>query len=99
MTSDYHPIPPITHQRDVFPQPITCISFDHVSDTLWTGNNSGSVVAYYSAQGMRGVMFPVGGNLAVKNIIASDSSVRAAGISSSGIGAWGKGGINKWFYR
>ena len=99
MTSNYHPIPPITHQRDIFPQPVTSICFDPVSDTLWAGYNSGSVVAYYSAQGMRGVTFPVGGSLAVKNLIASDSTVRAAGIASNGIGAWGKGGMNKWFYR
>lgn len=99
MTSTYHPIPPITHQRDIFPQPVTSICFDPVSDTLWTGYNSGNVVAYYSAQGMRGVTFPVGGDLAVKNIIVNDSHVRAAGISSDGVGAWGKGGVNKWFYR
>ncbi|KAI0703544.1 PAB-dependent poly-A-specific ribonuclease subunit PAN2 [Cytidiella melzeri] len=99
MSSTYHPIPPNTHQRNVFPQPITALSFDPVSDTLWTGNNSGTITSYYTAQGIRGVTFPVGGDLAVKSIIASDSLVRATGVSSNGIGAWGKGGVNKWYYR
>ncbi|PSS06529.1 hypothetical protein PHLCEN_2v3677 [Hermanssonia centrifuga] len=99
MSSTYHLIPPITHERDIFPQPITSLCFDPISDTLWSGNNSGNVVAYYTAQGVRGVTFPVGGDLGIKNIIASDSNVRAAGIASNGVGAWSKGGVNKWFYR
>ena len=78
---------------------MTSLCFDTVSDTLWAGHNSGSVVAYFSAQGMRGVTFPVGGSLAVKNLIAGDAHVRAAGIGSDGVGAWSKGGVNKWFYR
>ena len=99
MSATYHPIQPITHQRDIFPQPITALCFDPVSDTLWTGQNSGSIISYYSAQGVRGVTFPVGGGLAVKNIVASDANVRASGLSSDGVGAWSKGGVNKWFYR
>lgn len=99
MASTYHAIPPITHQRDVFPQPLTALCFDPVSDTLWSGNNSGIVTAYYSARGMRGVSYRAGGDLAVKGIIAGDSLVRASAISSEGIGAWTKGGVNKWFYR
>ena len=99
MAMTYHPIPPNTQQRDVFPQPITALFFDPVSDTLWTGNNSGIVTAYYTAQGIRGVTFTVGGDLAVKRIIASDSNVRASGVSSNGVGAWAKGGANKWFLR
>ena len=99
MASTYHIIPPITHQRDLYLQPITALCFDPVSDTLWSGNNSGIVAAYYSARGMRGVSYRVGGNLAVKGIIAGDSLVRGFGISSGGIGAWTKGGVNKWFYR
>lgn len=99
MAATYHEIHPITHQQEIYPQPITALCFDPVSDTLWSGNNSGMVTAYYSAQGMRGVTYPIGGDLAVKGIIASDSTVRAAGISSNGIGAWTKGGVNKWFFR
>ncbi|GJE87918.1 PAB-dependent poly(A)-specific ribonuclease subunit PAN2 [Phanerochaete sordida] len=99
MTATYHPIAPITHQRDIFPQPITALCFDPVSDTLWSGNNSGRIVAYYGAQGSSGVTFPVGGDLAVKGLVAGDSLVRATGVSSNGIGAWAKGGANRWFFR
>ncbi|KAI0933597.1 hypothetical protein AcW1_005383 [Taiwanofungus camphoratus] len=99
MSSTYRPTAPITHQRDIFPQPITDLSFDPVSDTLWAGLNTGQVVAYYTAHGMRGVVFPVGGGLAVKKVDATDSGVRAFGVASDGIGSWGKGGVNKWFYR
>ncbi|KZT11602.1 cysteine proteinase [Laetiporus sulphureus 93-53] len=99
MATTYREIAPITDQRDIFPQPITALSFDPVSDTLWTGSNSGNVVAYYSAQGMRGVAFPVGGGLAVKRIVATESAVRAFGVASEGIGTWGKGGVNKWYCR
>ncbi|KAI0094078.1 PAB-dependent poly-A-specific ribonuclease subunit PAN2 [Irpex rosettiformis] len=99
MALTYHPISPNTQQRDLFPQPITALSFDPVSDTLWAGNNSGIIASYYTAQGIRGVTFPVGGDLAVKSIVATDSLVRASGVSSNGIGAWGKGGVNKWYLR
>ncbi|PCH38436.1 hypothetical protein WOLCODRAFT_97122 [Wolfiporia cocos MD-104 SS10] len=99
MSSTYRSIPPITYQRDLYPQPITALSFDPLSDTLWAGLNSGDVVAYYTAQGMRGVVFPVGGGLATKVITATDSNVRAFGVASNGIGAWAKGGMNKWYYR
>lgn len=99
MASTYRIIHPITPPANIYPQPITALSFDPISDTLWTGSNSGGIAAYYSAQGVRGVVFPVGGDLAVKDIMASDSNVRAFGVSSNGVGAWSKGGINKWFYR
>lgn len=99
MASKYHAIPPITHQRDLFPQPVTALSFDPVSDTLWSGNNAGMVTAYYSAQGIRGVSYRTGGDLAVKAIMAGDTLVRASAIQSGGIGAWTKGGANKWFHR
>lgn len=95
----YRQLPPITAQQDVFPQPITALSFDPVSDTLWAGSNSGNVTAYYSKGGMRGVSFPVGGKTAVTKILASDSNVRAVSLGSTGIGAWGKGGVNRWYYR
>ena len=55
MSSTYRPIAPILTQRDLYPQPVTALSFDPVSDTLWTGNNTGSIAAYYGTQGARGV--------------------------------------------
>ncbi|KAH9843028.1 ubiquitin carboxyl-terminal hydrolase-domain-containing protein [Rhodofomes roseus] len=99
MATTYRQTAPITYQRDVFPLPVTALAFDPVSDTLWTGLNSGIVTAYYTPQGMRGVTFPIGGGLAVKRIVASDSNVRAYGVASEGVGAWGKGGVNKWNHR
>jgi len=99
MATTYRQIAPITYQRDVFPQPVTALAFDPVSDTLWTGLNSGIVMAYYTPQGMRGVTFPIGGGLAVKRIAAGDSTVRAFGVASESVGAWGKGGVNKWNHR
>ncbi|KAH8102953.1 PAB-dependent poly-A-specific ribonuclease subunit PAN2 [Cristinia sonorae] len=99
MSTTYHPLNPIRPSSDIYPQPVTALAFDPLSDTLWTGTNSGSIVARYSAQGIRGVSFPVGGDLAVRDIIATDSNVRAYGVSGNGIGAWGKGGVNKWFYQ
>ncbi|OBZ75634.1 PAB-dependent poly(A)-specific ribonuclease subunit PAN2 [Grifola frondosa] len=95
----YRKIDPILDHRDVYPQSVTALSFDVVSDTLWAGTNSGNVVAYYTSQGIRGVSFPVGGDLAVKKVHATDSSVIAFGVASDGLGAWGKGGVNKWYCR
>lgn len=48
---------------------------------------------------MRGVSFPVGGNLAINKISAGDNYVRASGVASDGMGSWAKGGMNKWYYR
>ncbi|TDL27635.1 hypothetical protein BD410DRAFT_782767 [Rickenella mellea] len=98
MSTTYRKTAPITSQRDIYPQPITALAFDPVSDTLWTGNNSGGVVAYSGVQGIRGVAFPVGGDLAVKKIIAGDQYVRALGAAGRGLGTWNKGGANKWYY-
>ncbi|TFY82963.1 hypothetical protein EWM64_g1049 [Hericium alpestre] len=95
----YHPAAPITLQRDIASQPITALSFDPVSDTLWSGTNTGNVTAYYTPQGLRGVRFPVGGSLAVKKLVADESFVRACGLDSEGVGSWGKGGVNKWYHR
>ncbi|KAI0059101.1 PAB-dependent poly-A-specific ribonuclease subunit PAN2 [Artomyces pyxidatus] len=95
----YRPAHPITQQRDLFPQPITALSFDLVSDTLWSGTNSGNVTAYYTPRGMRGVTFPVGGNMAVKKVVADETHVRACGVAGEGVGAWSKGGVNKWYFR
>jgi PAB-dependent poly(A)-specific ribonuclease subunit 2 len=98
MANTFRPLPPITHQRDAFEQPVTALSFDPVSDILWAGSNTGSVIAYYGTLATRGVCFRVGGSLPVKKIIAGDSHVRAFGMASNGVGSWLKGGMNKWFY-
>ncbi|KAA1471282.1 PAB-dependent poly-A-specific ribonuclease subunit PAN2 [Dentipellis sp. KUC8613] len=95
----YRPTAPITLQRDIASQPITALSFDPVSDTLWTGTNSGHVTAYYTPRGLRGVTFPVGGHLAVKKLLADENYVRACGVASEGVGSWSKGGVNKWYFR
>jgi PAB-dependent poly(A)-specific ribonuclease subunit 2 len=99
ITSIYTLAPPLTHQRTVFAQPITALSFDPVADTLWTGTSTGSVVAYHGAHGLRGVCFPVGGGLAVRKIQAGETYVRALGLAGEGVGQWTKGGANKWFQQ
>ncbi|KAI0247045.1 PAB-dependent poly-A-specific ribonuclease subunit PAN2, partial [Lactifluus subvellereus] len=91
------PIP--QQQHDIFLQPITALSFDPTSDTLWSGTNTGNVTAYYTPQGVRGVSFPVGGGLSVNKIVADETQVRAYGVAAEGVGAWSKGGVNKWYYR
>ncbi|KAF7970658.1 hypothetical protein HWV62_23300 [Athelia sp. TMB] len=90
----YRPVPSLTNIQG---QSVTALAFDTVSDALWTGSNTGNVVALYTPQGMRGVAFPVGGSLAVKKIIAGDQYVRAVGLDSPGVGQWGKGGRNQWY--
>lgn len=95
----YRPAVPITPQHDAFPQVITALSFDPVSDTLWAGANTGSVTAYYTPRGVRGVSFPVGGGLAVSKVVADETQVRACGAAAEGVGAWSRGGVNKWYYR
>ncbi|KAF8274229.1 PAB-dependent poly-A-specific ribonuclease subunit PAN2 [Lactarius quietus] len=95
----YRPAVPITPQHDSFPQIITALSFDPVSDTLWAGANNGNVTAYYTPRGVRGVSFPVGGSLAVSKVIADETQVRACGAAAEGVGAWSRGGVNKWYYR
>lgn len=99
MSTTYRALPPITTPRDVHSQPLTALSFDPVSDILWTGNNAGTILALYGQHGARGVCFPVGGDLAVKKIIVGDQYVRALGTAGRGVGSWGKGGANKWYYR
>ncbi|EGN96198.1 hypothetical protein SERLA73DRAFT_170610 [Serpula lacrymans var. lacrymans S7.3] len=84
---------------DTHGQPLTALCFDPVSDTLWTGSNTGHVVALHTVQGARGVSFPVGGGLAVKKISVGDNYVRALSIAGEGVGSWAKGGMNKWFFR
>ena len=97
MTSNtYHLISTIVNERDLY-QSVTALYFDPVSDTLWTGNNSGSVTAYHGIRAVRGVTFPVGGKHAVNKLQAGDQHVRACG--AAGVGSWSKGGVNKWYYR
>lgn len=98
MSTSYRPINPVSSGHPI-PSPITALSFDPVSDILWTGANNGVVTAIYTSRGYRGVFFPVGGNLAVSKISAGDNYVRALGLASEGLGSWAKGGMNKWFHR
>ncbi|KAJ7063521.1 ubiquitin carboxyl-terminal hydrolase-domain-containing protein [Mycena amicta] len=81
------------------PQPVSALCFDPVSDTLWTGSNSGRIAAYYGPEGRPGVSFPVGGPLAVRKLLAGEGYVRGIGVSGQGLGTWTKGGLNKWFCR
>ena len=100
MSNTYRPIPPIvTSSLDGFVQPVTALSFDPVSDILWTGLNSGTITSYFGTLGVRGPSFRVGGNLAVKKVMSGDNTLQAFGDASEGLGSWSKGGVNKWFYR
>ena len=94
----YFAAAPITHQQDIFPQPITALSFDPVSDVLWAGSNLGIVSAYNGSR-LRGVAFSVGSGLRVQKIVAGDQQVQALGAQSNNIGSWSKGGANKWQSR
>ena len=98
MSSTYRPIQPILTQAGGYVQATTSLCFDPVSDTLWTGNERGSVVAYYGTHGARGVVFPVGGGYAVNKIQVGEQ-VRALGGAGVGVGSWSKGGVNRWFYK
>ncbi|KAF8636661.1 hypothetical protein AX17_003467 [Amanita inopinata Kibby_2008] len=97
MGTTYKPIASLS--VPTHPQPVSALSFDPVSDTLWAGSNAGHVVSFYTPRGMRGVSFPVGGSLAVNKISAGDNYVRASGVAGNGMGSWAKGGMNKWFYH
>jgi hypothetical protein len=97
MGTVFQPLPSIS--LSTFPEPVSALSFDPVSDTLWAGSNAGHVTALHGSRGMRGVSFPVGGNLAVNKISAGDNYVRASGVAADGMGSWAKGGMNKWYYR
>ncbi|KAF9453246.1 hypothetical protein P691DRAFT_801586 [Macrolepiota fuliginosa MF-IS2] len=98
MSTSYRPIIPVSSGHPI-PSPITALSFDPVSDILWTGANNGVATAIYTSRGYRGVFFPVGGDLSVSKISAGDNYVRALGLASDGLGSWAKGGMNKWFHR
>lgn len=81
---------------------ITSLSFDSTSDLLWLGNAAGILSSYHGHDLARGVCFPVSnsstdstGRSAVIKVVATENSIRAC--SGAGIGAWAKGGANKWF--
>jgi PAB-dependent poly(A)-specific ribonuclease subunit 2 len=92
----YHQQPPFGAQL-TFPQPVTSLSFDPSSDTLWAGNMAGIVHAYHGVSRMRGVSYFVARGDPIKKIIASESVVHAC--SNSSVGAWSKGGVNKWYHQ
>lgn len=99
-STSYKPISSIAPSSlSGFGSAVTALSFDPVSDILWTGSSSGSVSACYGTQGVRGVSFRVGGDTAVKKIIAGDNYTQALGTVNAGFGSWSKGGMNKWFFR
>lgn len=95
-SSVYHQQAPFGAQM-AFPQPITSLSFDPISDTLWAGNTSGLVHAYHGSTRLRGVSYFVARGDPIKKIIASETVVHAS--ASSSIGSWAKGGINKWYHQ
>ena len=98
MSTAYRITTPIATLHD-YAQPVTALSFDPVSDTLWSGTDAGTVIALHTIHGLRGVSFPVGGALPLKQIVAGDNYVRALGVAGEGIGSWSKGGMNKWFFQ
>ncbi|KAF7294679.1 PAN2-PAN3 deadenylation complex catalytic subunit PAN2 [Mycena indigotica] len=60
-TTTYRPagtIPVVAFPQ--IPQPVTALCFDPVSDTLWTGSNSGRIAAFYGAQGQPGYVRGLG---------------------------------------
>ncbi|QRV85967.1 PAB-dependent poly(A)-specific ribonuclease subunit PAN2 [Ceratobasidium sp. AG-Ba] len=96
--STYHPIPSI-HLSS--PVGVTAVSFDPVSDLLWTGSAMGLVTGYfgnldsgYVGNITRGVTFPVRGETGVLKLLAGEKDVKALG--NGGFGSWMKGGANKW---
>lgn len=99
MVSPYRAIQPITTLYDTYGQPVTALSFDPVSDSIWAGIDSGIVIALHTVEGVRGVSFPVGGGLAVKHLVVGSNFVRAFGQAGEGVGSWAKGGMNKWYFR
>ncbi|KEP53440.1 PAB-dependent poly(A)-specific ribonuclease subunit PAN2 [Rhizoctonia solani 123E] len=97
--STYYALPSLhlTH-----PVPVTALSFDPVSDVLWTGSATGLVTGYFgniSATGYagsltRGVTFPVRGETGVLKIMTGEKDIKALG--SGGLGSWTKGGAGRW---
>ncbi|KAG8743574.1 poly(A)-specific ribonuclease [Ceratobasidium sp. 414] len=96
--STYHSIPSI-HLSS--PVPVTSLSFDPVSDVLWTGSAAGLVTGYfgninsgYVGNLTRGVTFPVRGETGVLKLLTGEKDVKALG--NGGFGSWSKGGANRW---
>ncbi|KAG8722933.1 poly(A)-specific ribonuclease [Ceratobasidium sp. 394] len=96
--STYHSIPSI-HLSS--PVPVTSLSFDPVSDVLWTGSAAGLVTGYfgninsgYVGNLTRGVTFPVRGETGVLRLLTGEKDVKALG--NGGFGSWAKGGANRW---
>jgi PAB-dependent poly(A)-specific ribonuclease subunit 2 len=98
-TMSYNVVAPITQQRTHYPIPVSALAFDPVSDCLWASNTTGTLSAYHGHTRLRGVYFPAGDNHPVKKITAGDIQVRALPDSGTGLGAWSKGGVNKWYFR
>ncbi|KIK63543.1 hypothetical protein GYMLUDRAFT_40586 [Collybiopsis luxurians FD-317 M1] len=97
MSGYKHSLAPIVVHA--YPQPISALCFDPVSDALWVGNSDGYVSAHHSIQGLRGVCFKTG-DFPVLKISADENSVKAAsgGGNGNGAGSWAKGGMNKWYH-
>ncbi|KAF8758936.1 hypothetical protein RHS01_02539 [Rhizoctonia solani] len=82
--------------------PVTALSFDPVSDVLWTGSAAGLVSGYfgnvttigYAGSLTRGVTFPVRGETGVLKILTGEKDIKALG--SGGLGSWTKGGAGRW---
>ncbi|KAG8769786.1 poly(A)-specific ribonuclease [Ceratobasidium sp. 428] len=96
--STYHPVPSI-HLSS--PVPVTSLSFDPVSDVLWTGSATGLVTGYfgnidsgYAGNLTRGVTFPVRGETGVLRLLTGEKDIKALG--NGGFGSWAKGGANRW---
>jgi hypothetical protein len=93
--SSYHPLPPLVPRN--YPQIVTSLSFDPVSDALWAGHASGTVCMYHGLTRVQGVSFVVGRGTPAQKLLLSDNTITAC--SSSGVGVWGKGGVNKWYHQ
>ena len=88
----YTVLQPLIHPRHL---PISSLSFDHDSDVLWSGSSTGSITAHYPTP-VRGVTYPASREShQVTKVDASEKDVKA--ICESGIGAWSKGGMNRWY--
>ena len=90
----YSLLPSLVHPHGQ--QAISSVAFDPVSDVLWSGTSLGSVTAHYPSN-TPGVRFraTTKGHQVTK-IATTEKDVKA--VTESGIGAWGKGGVNRWFY-
>lgn len=93
MSNTYRLHETLLHPRH---QPILSLAFDPTSDVLWSGTAGGSVTAHYPTHA-RGVSYPATTKgHPVTKVVCTDKEVRA--VTESGMGSWGKGGVNKWYY-